>query len=88
MVGFFRTVQQMANTAESAKLHQAAIHMGVALILIGVIGLLSAAAAHLFTLGKLRRGETLPLSTWPLTVAISVLVSILGLYGLWSVLHG
>jgi hypothetical protein len=62
--------------------------MGVALIIIGVIGLLSAAAAHLLTLGKLRRGETLPLSTWPLTVTISVLVSILGLYGLWSVLHG
>ena len=88
MVGFFRAVQQTANTPESAKLHQAAIHMGVALILIGVIGLLSATAAHLLTLGKLRRGETLPLSTWPLTVTISVLVSILGLYGLWSVLHG
>jgi len=87
MVGFFRAVQQTANTPESAKLHQAAIHMGVALILIGVIGLLSAAAAHLLTLGKLRRGEALPLSTWPLTVTISVLVSILGLYGLWSVLH-
>ena len=68
MVGFFRAVQQTANTPESAKLHQAAIHMGVALILIGVIGLLSAAAAHLLTLGKLRRGETLPSSTWPLTL--------------------
>jgi len=88
MVGFFRAVQQTANTPESAKLHQAAIHMGVALILIGVIGLLSAAVTHLLALGKLRRGEALPLSIWPLTVTISVLVSILGLYGLWSVLHG
>ena len=62
--------------------------MGVALILIGIIGLLSAAAVHLLALGKLQRGEAFPLSIWPLTVTISVLVSILGLYGLWSVLHG
>jgi putative membrane protein len=88
MVGFFRAILQTANTPESARLHQAAIHLGVALILIGVIGLLFAAAAHLFALAKLRRGDPLPLSTWPLTVTISVLVSILGLYGLWSVLHG
>ena len=88
MVGFFRTIQQRANTPESERMHQAAIHMGVALILIGIIGLLSAAAAHLLALGKLRRGEALPLSIWPLTVTMSVLVSILGLYGLWSVLHG
>jgi len=88
MVGFFRAVLQSANTPESAKLHQAAIHMGVALIVIGVVGLLSAAGAHLLALRKLRRGEVLPLSIWPLTVTISVLVSILGLYALWSVLHG
>jgi putative membrane protein len=44
MVGFFRTILQRTNTPQSAKLHQAAIHMGVALILIGVIGLLSAAS--------------------------------------------
>ena len=88
MVGFFRAIHQRANTPEAAELHQAAIHMGVALILIGVIGLLSAAAAHLLALWRLRRGEALPLSIWPLVVTISVLVSILGLYGLWSVLHG
>ena len=62
--------------------------MGVALILIGVVGLLSAASAHLLALRKLRRGEALPLSIRPLTVTISVLVSILGLYSLWSVIHG
>jgi hypothetical protein len=46
MVGFFRTVLQRANTLEPAQWPQAAIRMGVALILIGVIGLLWAAAAH------------------------------------------
>src|SRR5215469_17828658 len=50
MVGFFRTIQQRANTPESERMHQAAIHMGVALILIGLLGLLSAAASHLLAL--------------------------------------
>jgi putative membrane protein len=76
MVGFFRAIVQKANTPESVKLHQAAIHMGVALILIAVIGLLSAAVTHVLALRKLRRGEALPLSICPLTVTISVLVSI------------
>ena len=36
MIGFFRTLRQQAETPETIRMHQAAIHFGVALVLIGV----------------------------------------------------
>jgi len=88
IVGFFRTMDQSSQTPQSARLHHAAIHMGVTLILIGIISMLLSGTAHLFALRKLQRGETLPLAKWPLTVTIAALVSFLGLYGLWSLFYG
>jgi putative membrane protein len=37
LIGFFRTLRQQSQTHESVRLHQGAIHFGVALVLIGVV---------------------------------------------------
>jgi len=84
MVGFFRTLAQGTHTETTEHLHRAAIHMGVALIVIGLVATLLAAASHWMTLRKLRRGEQLVASQWPLSITIAVLVSVLGLYALFS----
>jgi len=84
MVGFFRSVEQATHTKETVRLHQAAIHLGVAMIVIGMVATMLAAFSHWMTLRKLRRGEPLSITQWPLTIAIAVLVSVLGLYALWS----
>ena len=88
MVGFFRALRQTNQTPEAARVHQAAIHMGVAMILIGIIAMLLSAISHWLALRKLRQGKSLPLAVWPLTVTVAVLVSLLGLYGLWSLFYG
>ena len=84
MVGFFRATVQATQTEQAVRLHQAAIHMGVALIVIGLVSTILAAFSHWMTLRRLRRGEELSVTQWPLTIVIAVLVSVLGLYALWS----
>jgi len=84
MVGFFRATVQATHSEQAVHLHQAAIHMGVALIVIGLVSTILAAFSHWMILRRLRRGEELSVTQWPLTIAIAVLVSVLGLYALWS----
>lgn len=86
MVGFFRALAQATHSEEAVRLHQGAIRMGVALIVIGMVATLLAAFSHRSALGKLRRGEPLSVARWSSSLTIAVLVSVLGLYGLWSVL--
>jgi putative membrane protein len=86
MIGFFRSIAQATHSEATERLHQAAIHMGVALVVIGLVATILAAASHWMTLRKLRRGEQIVVSQWPLTIVIAVLVSLLGLYALWSVI--
>jgi putative membrane protein len=88
MVGFFRALRQIDNNPETKRMHQGALHMGAVLILLGIVALLLICVAHWSALRRLRRGEALTLSQWPLTITISVFVSVLGLYGLWVVLFG
>lgn len=85
MVGFFRAVELATHTEQAMRLHQAAIHMGVALIVIGMVATILAAFSHWVTLRRLRRGEQLSITQWPLTITIAVLISVLGLYALWSI---
>ena len=87
MVGFFRATVQATQTEQAVRLHQAAIHMGVALIVIGLVSTILAALSHWMTLRRLRRGEELSVTQWPLTIVIAVLVSVLGLYALWSLFN-
>ncbi len=84
MVGFFRTLQQRNPTAESVRLHEGAIQMGMALIILGIVATVLAAASHWFTLRRLRQGETPVLTQWPLSITVAVLLAVIGLYGLWA----
>jgi putative membrane protein len=87
MVGFFRAVELATHSEEAKRLHQAAIHMGIALIVIGMVATILAAFSHWMILRRLRRGEELSVAQWPLTITIAVFISVLGLYALWSMLN-
>jgi len=84
MVAFFRTVRQSAATPEAVRLHQGAIFFGTALIVLGALATVLAALSQWSSLRKLRRGETPRVSPWPLSITVSMLVSVLFLVGLWS----
>ena len=85
MVAFFRAVVQVELTEQAVRLHQAAIRMGVALILIGIVATMLAAGSHWMALRRVRHGEQLSVTQWPLAVALAVLVGVVGLYALWAV---
>jgi putative membrane protein len=86
MIGFFRAMRQATQSAEAMRLHQAAIHMGVALVVLGLVTTTLAALSHWMTLRRLRRGEQVSISQWPLSITIALFIAVLGLYGLWSLL--
>jgi putative membrane protein len=87
MVGFFRAMEQMTHSEQAVRLHQAAIHMGVALIVIGLGATILASISHWMILRRLRRGDQPAIAQWPLTITIAVFLSILGLYALWSMFN-
>lgn len=84
MVAFFRTMQNQSPNAETFRLHRGAIRMGMALILLGVIGAVLTGLSHWSTLRRLQRGESLEVSQWPLSVTVAMLIAIIGLLGLWE----
>ena len=86
MIGFFRAIRQATQSEQAARLHQAAIHMGVALVVLGLVATTLAALSHWMTLRRLRRGEQVSISQWPLSITIALFIAVLGLYGLWSLL--
>jgi putative membrane protein len=85
MIGYFRTLAQARQTDEAERIHQAAIHMGVALVVIGLVATALTALSHWKALRKLRRGEQIVMAQWPLAITLAVIVALLGLYGLWSI---
>jgi len=87
MVGFFRTLEEKSPTAKSTQLHQGAIHFGVALVVLGIIATAASGIVHWFALRRMRRGEEAVLTQWPLSITLAVLLTILGLWGLWSALQ-
>lgn len=88
MVAFFRSIRQANQSAETIRLHQAVINFGVALILVGIAATIVAALSHWFSLRRLRRGETLVMPKWPLSIAFAMLLAVAGLWGLWRLLAG
>lgn len=84
MVAFFRSIQQQSPSPEAVRLHQGAIRMGTAMIILGIVGALLAASSHWFTLRRLRRGESPGLTSWPLSITIALLTAVIGLMGLWE----
>ena len=88
MIGFFRALEQTTHTAEAARLHQAAVSMGVALVVTGLVATVLAAGSHWVALHRLRRGDHLSVARIPLSVAVALLIAIIGMYALWSLLVG
>jgi putative membrane protein len=86
MIGYFRALEQSTHSEQAMHMHQGAVHMGVGLVVIGLVATVLAASSHWVTLRRLRRGEQLVVSQWPLTITIAVFLAVLGAYGLWSVL--
>jgi putative membrane protein len=84
-VGFFRSVVQATHDDKAVRLHQSAIRMGVALIVIGLVAMIVAAFSHWMALRRLRRGEQLSITPWPLAITLAVLIALLGFYGLSSI---
>jgi len=86
MIGFFRTLEEKYPTARSVQLHQGAIKFGIALVVIGIAATILSGVSHWFSLRKLRRGDDIALTQWPLSITLAMLLSILGLAGLWYAL--
>jgi len=85
MIGFFRTLREHAETAETIRLHEFAIHFGLALVVIGVVATVLVAISHWSMVRKLRAGEMPSPTMWPLSITVSLLLALLALYGLWVV---
>jgi putative membrane protein len=83
MIGYFRALEQSTHSEHAARLHQGAIKMGVALVIVGLLATTLASCFHWITLNKLRRGQELSIARWPISITIAALVAVLGLYGLW-----
>jgi putative membrane protein len=84
MVAFFRTTREHASSPETIRLHQGAIRMGTALLLVGIVAMILAGISHWLALGRLRRGESPTLGRWPLSITVAMLIAIIGLDALWS----
>ena len=86
MIGFFRSLEEKAQTAKSQAEHQAAIHFGTALVLLGLLATILSGISHLANLRKVRRDKSIEINKWPLSITVALLLSILGLAGLWALL--
>jgi len=84
MVAFFRTLRERSPGPESARLHDGAIRVGTALVLLGIVATVLAGLSHWSTLRKLRRGESPVLSHWPLSLTVATLSAVIGLAALWA----
>jgi len=84
LVGFFRSLLKRSPNEETLRMHQGAIVFGVALIVLGLVATVLAGLSHWFTLRKLRRGQSLELTPWPLSITVALLFAIIGLVGLWA----
>jgi len=84
MVAFFRSREIESPGVESAWLHHRAVFAGAALLVLGVVSLLVAAAYHSLALRKLKRGEAPDVWLWSLSVVLAMFCAFLGLAGLWA----
>ncbi len=84
MIGFFRTLDEHAQTSQSAELHHAAIHFGELLVLGGVVATVLAGISHWNTLRGMERGEMPKAARWPLSITVALFIALLGAAGLWS----
>lgn len=86
LVGFFRALRAQVPTAEAVRLHEGAIDFGVGLIVLAIGAMTIAALSHWFTLRRLRRGEALELTKWPVAIVLALLLALLSIAGLAAIL--
>lgn len=82
LVGFFRAARERNPSPELVVIHRAAIQFGLWLIVLAAVATLLAAVSHWRAVGRLRRGEALRISRFPLSLAIAFLVAVAILAGL------
>jgi len=82
LVGFFRSIREKNPSPEAAAVHEATIQFGLSLIVLAAVATLLAGISHWRTLGRLRRGEELRVSRFPLSLAVAFLVTVAILAGL------
>lgn len=82
MVSFFRAMRAAyPESAEVARLHDGAIMMGMALLLLGIAATLLTGASNWFVLRRLRRDEAPTLTRWSLSITVALLLGVIGLAG-------
>ena len=79
MVAFFRTLRHENPTSEFVHLHERAVHVGIALLVVSTIAMILAGTSHWFTLRRLRRGDTPVVSQWPLSIVVAMTLAIVSL---------
>ena len=85
MVGFFRSLRAQAPTEDAIRMHQGAIAFGTGLLVLGTCFTALAGLSHWSILRRLRAGQPLELTKWPLTMALALLLALLFMTGLWAV---
>jgi putative membrane protein len=85
MIGFFRSLRQQKESPDTIRLHQAAIHFGTALVVIGFIATIFVVVTHAKTVRQLQREETPTVALWPPSIMLAVLLAGMAMYGLWNV---
>lgn len=84
-VGFFRSMLEKSHTPEAAQMHQGAIRFGISLVVLGLVSSAAAGITHWLSLRRLRRGQPLVLSQWPLSITVAMFLAVIGLISLWYV---
>jgi putative membrane protein len=82
MVAFFRSRRVESPNAESRRLHEWAVLVGTSLLVLAILAMVLAGVFHWYALRKLRRGEGLGFTQWPLSVLVALLFAVIGLAGL------
>jgi uncharacterized membrane protein YidH (DUF202 family) len=86
MIGYFRTLAEKSPTARSLQLHEGAIRFGSTLVILATVATVIAGISHWRSVRRLRRDEDVVLSKWPVSIAVAMLLAILGMAGLWFAL--
>ena len=77
LAAFFRALEHEAPGEKTVRLHEGAVHFGLALIVLGLVATVLAALSHWSTLRRLRRGEVPSLTLWPLSITLAMLFALL-----------
>ncbi len=84
LVAFFRSLRQASPSADTIRLQQGAIHLGVALVALALLATVLAGLSHAFMVRRLQRGEEPILRQWSLSITVALLFVVICLAGVWE----